>query len=196
VSGHGPTLRRCVKDKLPDARLFPKMKRNAAWYQHDAVTTRLGFTGYQLRDSRHSYAVRAVKAGTPSEIVAKQLGHKDASMVHKVYGRFQPSSGEREKWERIAAYRTKPKRSKNEAAGYPLCYLFENRQAKWRQGSTLVGLAHPLNPGAGVSWQALSPFSLWRCATVRYPALRKYLHPTTRAATPTLPDSDRRRTPE
>jgi hypothetical protein len=60
----------------------------------------------------------------------------------------------------------------------------------------LVGLAHPLNPGAGVSWQALSPFSLWRCATVRYPALRKYLHPTTRAATPTLPDSDRRRTPE
>jgi integrase len=98
-----PYVEALCKDKLPDARLFPKMKRNAAWYQHDAVTKRLGFTGYQLRDSRHSYAVRAVKAGTPSEIVAKQLGHKDASMVHRVYGRFQPSSGEREKWERIAA---------------------------------------------------------------------------------------------
>jgi hypothetical protein len=42
------------------------------------------------------------RAGTPPEIIAAQLGHVDATMVLRVYGRFFPGGHDREKWERIA----------------------------------------------------------------------------------------------
>jgi integrase len=88
--------------KLPEAPLFPGMKRGAAGYQHRAVCQLLGIVDHELRDSRHSWAVRAAKAGTPAEIIARQLGHADPVMVLKVYGRFMPSQHDREKWEQIA----------------------------------------------------------------------------------------------
>jgi hypothetical protein len=53
--------------------------------------------------SRHFYAVRAVRAGTSYELVARQLGHADVQMVARVYGRYAPRSDERDRWERIAA---------------------------------------------------------------------------------------------
>jgi hypothetical protein len=55
-----------------------------------------------MRDQRHSYAVRAARAGTPAELIARQLGHADAVLVLKVYGRFMPSQQDRDKWEMIA----------------------------------------------------------------------------------------------
>jgi integrase len=63
----------------------------------------VSFEGFQLRDSRHSWAVRAAKAGTPAEVIARQLGHASSAMVQKVYGRFMPDAHDRDKWERIAA---------------------------------------------------------------------------------------------
>lgn len=54
---------------------------------------------YRQKDQRHSYCVRAIKAGTPVELVARQLGHKDAVMVLRVYGKFIPSHDERKLWE-------------------------------------------------------------------------------------------------
>ena len=57
---------------------------------------------YQLRDQRHSYAVRATRGGTPAELIARQLGHANAVLVLKVYGRFMPSQQERDKCERLA----------------------------------------------------------------------------------------------
>jgi hypothetical protein len=59
--------------------------------------------GYTMRDQRHTYAVRAIRAGTPAELVARQLGHVNAVLVHKVYGRFAPRQDERDRWERAAA---------------------------------------------------------------------------------------------
>ena len=47
--------------------------------------------------------LRSIRAGTPYELVARQLGHADIAMVAKVYGRFPPRSDERDRWERIAA---------------------------------------------------------------------------------------------
>jgi hypothetical protein len=44
-----------------------------------------------------------VRAGMPLELVSRQLGHRDAAMVLKIYGRFVPSSHERDRWEGIAA---------------------------------------------------------------------------------------------
>jgi hypothetical protein len=92
-----------LEGKLPDALLVPGMKRGAAGDQHRQVCQRLGIADYELRDSRHSWAVRAAKAGTPAEIIARQLGHANGVMVLKVYGRFLPSQHDRDKWERIAA---------------------------------------------------------------------------------------------
>jgi integrase len=48
-------------------------------------------------DQRHSYAVRAARAGTPAELIARQLGHAYAVLVLKVYGRFMPSQQDRDK---------------------------------------------------------------------------------------------------
>jgi integrase len=49
----------------------------------------LGVADYTLRDSRHSWAVRARRAGVSFEHIADQLGHVDTSLAHKVYGQFK-----------------------------------------------------------------------------------------------------------
>lgn len=55
-----------------------------------------------MHDARHFYAVRAIRAGTPYELVVRQLGHADGAMVAKVYGRFEPDHDERDRWELAA----------------------------------------------------------------------------------------------
>lgn len=65
------------------------------------------FAGYTMRDHRHTYAVRAIRAGVPAELVARQLGHVDAVLVHRVYGRFAPTTAEREHWEQRATEQDK-----------------------------------------------------------------------------------------
>ena len=72
-----------------------------------------------MHDARHFYAIRAVRAGTPYELVARQLGHADVTMVAKVYGRFAPRSDERDRWEKIAAQMDAlhEKTAKNRAVG-------------------------------------------------------------------------------
>jgi integrase len=108
---------------LPDARLFADIPDR--WEARDAHSRAITgttatdsspavqgleqecpiFRGYTMRDQRHTYAVRAIRAGTPAELIARQLGHANAVLVHKVYGRFSPDSEEREKWELIATAR-------------------------------------------------------------------------------------------
>lgn len=46
---------------------------------------------YRLHDARHSYAVRMMKAGADPQIIANNLGHVDATMVLRVYGKYRPS---------------------------------------------------------------------------------------------------------
>lgn len=41
-----------------------------------------------LHDWRHTYAVNSLRDGMMAETVARQLGHRDAGLVHKIYGRF------------------------------------------------------------------------------------------------------------
>ncbi len=47
---------------------------------------------YTLHDARHSFAVRQMKAGVDPQIIAHNLGHKDALMVLKVYGKYRPTT--------------------------------------------------------------------------------------------------------
>jgi hypothetical protein len=69
----------------------------------------LGLEGYRLHDARHHWAVRMARAGAPFELIARQLGHRDVTMVAKVYGRFKPDTEERDRWEHIAAARDEAK---------------------------------------------------------------------------------------
>lgn len=92
------------KTRTPDALLFAGVgDRHRVTKYHKALATEVGRGELRLHDSRHYFAVRLVRSGTPVEVVADQLGHADATMVVKVYGRFRPTAQDREKWERIAA---------------------------------------------------------------------------------------------
>lgn len=98
-----PDVERHVALFTPNALLFPSVNRWTASDKHREACETLEIEDYQLRDARHSYAVRAIRAGAPLEHVAQQLGHANTTMVVKVYGRFQPTEKERTDWEAIAA---------------------------------------------------------------------------------------------
>jgi len=127
---------------LPGERLFrgvdrwerPATATGSACGPWDSRTT--------LHDSRHHWAVRMVRAGMPLELVARQLGHKDVVMVARVYGRFVPTSQERDRWEAIGPTLTK----KNGVARVPLVVPLlrrpmGNRQRKTPNPRGMPGLA-------------------------------------------------------
>jgi integrase len=51
---------------------------------------KVGVADYRPHDWRHTWAVQAIRDGFPLNTVAAQLGHKDAVMTLRVYGKFQP----------------------------------------------------------------------------------------------------------
>lgn len=97
-----PTIERHIALLTPNAPLFPGVNRWTASDKHREACIALEIEDYQLKDARHTYAVRAVRAGALFEVVARQLGHADTTMVVKVYARFKPSEQEMTVWERIA----------------------------------------------------------------------------------------------
>ncbi|MGI8548672.1 MAG: tyrosine-type recombinase/integrase [Gemmatimonadaceae bacterium] len=105
-----PTVERLIAGKGANEYLFNRnvIDRYNHWRAHiSAVKTLVAagfdeYEGYTPRDARHTFAVRLVKAGASLQIVARQLGHKDITMVAKVYGRYQPTSQEFDRWEREA----------------------------------------------------------------------------------------------
>lgn len=98
-----PMIERHVSLLTPNALLFPGLNRWTASDKHREACKALEIEDYQLKDSRHTYAVRAIRAGAPFEVIARQLGHADTTMVVRVYGRFKPTEQEMTEWERIAA---------------------------------------------------------------------------------------------
>lgn len=89
-----PYLERHMSGLLPGALLFPGITRWAPAKAHSKACEALGISDYTLRDSRHTFAVSAAKAGVPAQLIAQMLGHADTQMVNKVYMRFQPSLAE------------------------------------------------------------------------------------------------------
>jgi integrase len=98
-----PLLKRHVATLLPGERLFRGLSRWDVGSARRARLTALGLPHHRVHDSPHFYAIRAIRAGTPYELVARQLGHADVAMVAKVDGRFAPRSDERDRREKIAA---------------------------------------------------------------------------------------------
>ncbi len=95
-------LRTYARAFLPNACLFSGLNRWTVSDKHRQACARLEIEDYQLRDSRHTYAVRAIRAGASFEAVARQLGHANTAMVAHVYGRYEPTDKERRDWHRIA----------------------------------------------------------------------------------------------
>jgi integrase len=99
-----PYLKRHLRHILStNAPLFPNINRWTLSDKHRVACKELEIVDYQLRDSRHTYAVRAIRSGAPYEVVAEQLGHADTIMVARVYGRFKPDEREKREWHRVAA---------------------------------------------------------------------------------------------
>ncbi len=117
-----PFLEPALQDADPDSRLFAVTDRWRARDAHSAACDALVLQGhtwakdYWFRDHRHTWAVRAVRAGMPLELVARQLGHVNALLVLKVYGRFIPTTEEMDSWrdkiETAAKRRHPPKRKR------------------------------------------------------------------------------------
>lgn len=102
-----PIVERHLRTLLPDAPLFPGINRWTASDQHRAACATLKIEDYQLRDSRHTFAVRAIRAGASFEAVARMLGHGSTAMVARVYGRYVPNRRELTDWQEAAAKRDK-----------------------------------------------------------------------------------------
>jgi integrase len=83
-----PILAAHCRGLLPDAPLFPTITRSQVNRAHIAARTVAKLGGYQLRDARHSYAVRALLRGEPLWKVSKWLGHSNVAITAKVYTQF------------------------------------------------------------------------------------------------------------
>ncbi len=89
-----PYLERFIRDKalMPAALLFEGVKPRSVWEVNRRTVRELKLDErYTLHDSRHSFAVRWMKAGIDPQLIANNLGHKDASLVMRVYGKYRPT---------------------------------------------------------------------------------------------------------
>ena len=96
----------------PGERLFRGIDRWDVGRAHRDRLVALGLPNHHLDDARHFYAIGAVRAGTPYELVTRQLGHADVTMVARIYGRYSPRGDERDRWEKIAARLDAPQEKK------------------------------------------------------------------------------------
>ena len=86
-----PLLRRAFANKLPDAMVFDGLDYETARREHqNALKAKELREDYRMHDARHSLAVRWMQKGIEPEITANNLGHRDASLVLKLYGRYRP----------------------------------------------------------------------------------------------------------
>jgi integrase len=83
-----------VDTTIGEVRLFAGIRYKDALAAFKAAQQAAGLSGHRLHDLRHTYAVNALRQGYKPVVVAHQLGHKDATMVTRVYGRFVPDAAD------------------------------------------------------------------------------------------------------
>lgn len=83
-----PILREWCKGKLPSVPLIgPVGPRTITMAWHDAAEAE-GHAGYWLRDTRHSYGIRALMDGYPLWEISKWLGHASEALTAEIYLQF------------------------------------------------------------------------------------------------------------
>lgn len=80
-----PIVAAHCKGLLPDALLFPTLTSSQVNHVHAEARAAAQLHGYQLRDARHSFAIRHLIRGVPLWKVSKWLGHANQMITAKVY---------------------------------------------------------------------------------------------------------------
>lgn len=75
---------------LPDSRVFAHLTDEAMRGALADACTAVTIDDYRPHDWRHTWAVQALRDGLSIQTVSHQLGHRDAVMTLRVYGRFVP----------------------------------------------------------------------------------------------------------
>lgn len=92
-----------AKHRTPTTPLWSDWNRWTVSDWHRETVTKLELAKkHPLKNSRHHWAVRAARAGTPIGVIQNQLGHGSPMLTLSLYGRFLPSAADREKWETAA----------------------------------------------------------------------------------------------
>jgi integrase len=91
-----PYLAEHLRHMHPNAVVFDGITRYSAYDEHMAACDAVGIEDYTMHDARHSWAVRARRAGVDFEVIAGQLGHEGITQVVSVYARFRPTEREME----------------------------------------------------------------------------------------------------
>jgi integrase len=87
-----PYIRAAMRGKLPTAPAFSGSESKSIKAHHAAAAAAKITTATTLHQWRNTYAVAELRAGEKATVVAYQLGHRDASLVWKRYGRFVPEA--------------------------------------------------------------------------------------------------------
>lgn len=82
-----------LADQLPETPCFT-VRGDTLLKVHQRISEEQGLPETTLHDWRHSYAVWSLKDGISETAVAQQLGHKDTSLLRKVYGRYIPDQAD------------------------------------------------------------------------------------------------------
>jgi integrase len=85
-----------IRPLLPTAPLFPGFTRWTVSDWHREAVKALKLPEYPLKNARHSWAVRNLRAGVPIHVVQAQLGHGTAKLTLDTYGAFIPSGVDRD----------------------------------------------------------------------------------------------------
>lgn len=96
-----PAIAEHVRNFAPAAHVFV-LDQHAALDAHHAACKATQLEYCTLHDWRHTFAVQALRDGLAPQVVAHQLGHKDAYLVFTTYGKFAVTD---------ADYQASPKRA-------------------------------------------------------------------------------------
>jgi integrase len=85
-----PYFMKAYKGKLPGSLLFEEITEERARAEHRRAVKALSLDArYTMHDARHSFAVRWMRDGANPQDIANNLGHKDATLVLRIYGKYR-----------------------------------------------------------------------------------------------------------
>jgi integrase len=83
-----PYLTQACEGLEPDDLVFAELSLDAITRAHTSATKNAKVKNYWLRDSRHSYAIRAILRGAAVADVSEWLGHASLATTYKTYVHF------------------------------------------------------------------------------------------------------------
>lgn len=97
-----PIIAAHARALMPSASVFPVRYKHAL-KAHAAACKAIQLDDYNMHDNRHTFAVQQLRDGLSPTVVARQLGHSNAHLVHTTYGRFVPDERDYRRSEPLVA---------------------------------------------------------------------------------------------